>query len=42
MRDGKGQFYKNLRLDKKTRQVITFFRKVKRELAKELSKKRMR
>jgi len=35
MRDGKGNFYRKLRLSKELREVIKFFRRLKREMLKE-------
>ncbi len=40
IKDGKGDFYRRLRISKELRELITFFRKIKRKMINEGDKKR--
>lgn len=40
MRDGKGNFYKNLNLDKPTRKLIRWYREVKYSIDRDLGLKK--
>ncbi len=40
MKDGKGAFYRKLKLDRETRQLISFYRKVRQKMLAEIRKEK--